>query len=300
MASESQLEPLCEKLEWQLLRYLREMEGLREKRRRLEALMEQGWFSLSKARYSMGNKWVSSLQYGPEMVPLAQVDVSLKEDGRCYFQVERVDSGEMRGTGAVQEEQKEVMEIGAQEQVRRRKARLRRDEDQKLAPESAMAGRSQALNESTEEDKPVEQRDGRRLGQDPIRWFGILVPQSLKIAQASFKEVMEIAADVATLQSSLLSTKEEYQTLLRQKGQVMEQGHVTRGFSCFQLQNSQREIDRLVTGFIWTGKCARNSRTLIQRERQMFNTIIQLPLKSGRQSGLEIQMSFGFGRKQSL
>ncbi|XP_072344153.1 coiled-coil domain-containing protein 115-like isoform X4 [Scyliorhinus torazame] len=246
MASESQLEPLCEKLEWQLLRYLREMEGLREKRRRLEALMEQGWFSLSKARYSMGNKWVSSLQYGPEMVPLAQVDVSLKEDGRCYFQVERVDSGEMRGTGAVQEEQKEVMEIGAQEQVRRRKARLRRDEDQKLAPESAMAGRSQALNESTEEDKPVEQRDGRRLGQDPIRWFGILVPQSLKIAQASFKEgtereswVMEIAADVATLQSSLLSTKEEYQTLLRQKGQVMEQGHVTRGFSCFQLQNSQ-------------------------------------------------------------
>ncbi|XP_038638159.1 coiled-coil domain-containing protein 115 [Scyliorhinus canicula] len=241
MATESQLEPLCERLERQLLRYLREMEGLREKRRRLEVLMEQGWFSLSKSRYSMGNKWVSSLQYGPEMVPLAQVDVSLKEAGRCYFQVERVDSGEIRGTGAVQEEHKEVMEIGVQEQVRRRKARLRRDEEQKLAPEDAMAGRSQALNESTaEEDKPLEQRYGCRLSQDPIRWFGILVPQSLKMAQASFKEVMEVAAEVATLQSSLVSTKQEYQTLLRQKRQVMEQEHVTRGFSCFQLQNSQR------------------------------------------------------------
>ena len=29
----------------------------------------QGWFSLSKARYSMGNKQVSSLQYASEMEP---------------------------------------------------------------------------------------------------------------------------------------------------------------------------------------------------------------------------------------
>ncbi|XP_078391166.1 vacuolar ATPase assembly protein VMA22 [Cetorhinus maximus] len=224
MGTESELGPLCERLDRQLLRYLRELESLREKRERLERLMEQGWFSLSKARYSMGNKWVSSLQYGPEMVPSAQVDVSLKEDGRCGFQVERVVSGEVKRTGAVQEEQKEIVEVGAKEQVRRRKARRSGEEEQKLLSDDELAGRSQALKESTgEEDTPAGQREGPVPSQDPLRWFGVLVPRSLKIAQASFKEVMEIAAEVATLQSSLVSTKAEYQALLRQKHKVI--GH---------------------------------------------------------------------------
>ncbi|XP_055521345.1 coiled-coil domain-containing protein 115, partial [Leucoraja erinacea] len=80
----SELEPelgpdlgsVCRRLDQRLLRYLEDVELLDERRERLERLMEQGWFSLSKARYSMGTKLVSSLQYGPEMVPLARVDVS--------------------------------------------------------------------------------------------------------------------------------------------------------------------------------------------------------------------------------
>ncbi|XP_078088269.1 vacuolar ATPase assembly protein VMA22 [Mustelus asterias] len=250
MEADRELESLCERLEEQLLRYLQEMESLSEKRQRLEALMEQGWFSLSKARYSMGNKWVSSLQYGPEMVPLAQVDVSLQEGGRCGFQVERVDCGEAKRTGALQEEQKEIVEIGTREQVRRRKSRWKEDEEQKLSCEDEVASRSQTLKESTgEEETPAEQKDGRRPCQDPIRWFGVLVPQSLKIAQASFKEVIEVAAEVATLQNSLLSTKEEYQALVRQKHTVMERERVTRGTSFFQLHNSQRSASQRTIPF---------------------------------------------------
>ncbi|XP_072102632.1 coiled-coil domain-containing protein 115 isoform X2 [Mobula birostris] len=78
MSGEAGRGPLCERLDEQLLRYLEEMEQLNDRRERLERLMEQGWFSLSKARYSMGTNWVSSLQYGPEMVPLARVDVRKK------------------------------------------------------------------------------------------------------------------------------------------------------------------------------------------------------------------------------
>lgn len=33
----------------------------------------QGWFSISKARYSMGNKQVSALQYASEIEPLVHV-----------------------------------------------------------------------------------------------------------------------------------------------------------------------------------------------------------------------------------
>jgi len=35
----------------------------------------QGWFSIAKTRYSMGNKQVSALQYASEMEPLVHVEV---------------------------------------------------------------------------------------------------------------------------------------------------------------------------------------------------------------------------------
>ncbi|XP_058404682.1 coiled-coil domain-containing protein 115 isoform X2 [Diceros bicornis minor] len=36
--------------------------------------------------------------------------------------------------------------------------------------------------------------------QDPLNWFGILVPHSLRQAQASFREGLQLAAEMATLQ----------------------------------------------------------------------------------------------------
>ncbi|XP_043540614.1 coiled-coil domain-containing protein 115 [Chiloscyllium plagiosum] len=216
MDAEPALRPLCESLDRRLLRYLRDVEGLAERRGRLERRMEQGWFSLSKARYSMGNKWVTSLQYGPQMVPLARVDVSLNEDGHRSFKVERVDSGELTSAGGVEEDQKEVLEVGAQGQVRRRKARWGAQEGQQLKSEGEPASDSQAS-----EEKPAVRAGGRQSSQDPLRWFGVLVPQSLRDAQAAFREVMELVAEVATLQSRLVSAKAEYQALLRQKHKLI-------------------------------------------------------------------------------
>ncbi|XP_060678472.1 coiled-coil domain-containing protein 115 [Hemiscyllium ocellatum] len=217
MDAEPALGPLCESLDRLLLRYLRDVESLAERRGRLERLMEQGWFSLSKARYAMGNKWVSSLQYGPQMVPLAHVDVSPNEDGHRCFKVERVNSGELTtSAGGVEEDQKDVLEVGAQGQARRRKARRGAQEGQQLKPEGEPASGPRASGE-----KPAGRGGGHQPGQDPVRWFGVLVPRSLRDAQAAFKEVMELAAEVATLQSRLDSAKAEYQALLRQKHKLI-------------------------------------------------------------------------------
>uniref|UniRef100_A0AAQ4R8X0 Vacuolar ATPase assembly protein VMA22 n=1 Tax=Gasterosteus aculeatus aculeatus TaxID=481459 RepID=A0AAQ4R8X0_GASAC len=57
-------------LDEKLLRFMEQLELLEEKRASLNSLIEQGWFSMSKARYSMGNKHVSPLQYASEMEPL--------------------------------------------------------------------------------------------------------------------------------------------------------------------------------------------------------------------------------------
>ncbi|XP_051864887.1 coiled-coil domain-containing protein 115 isoform X3 [Pristis pectinata] len=190
MGSEAGPESLCERLDEQLLRYLEEMEQLNDRRDQLERLMEQGWFLLSKARYSMGNKRVSALQYGPEMVPLARVDVSQEDDGHYSFRVERVDSGDVQTVGAVVDESLEMEEIGPKEWegsplVRRRRPRGSGEEGQKAPPADGLVGGSRA---STKDGRRVAQQGATLPAQEPLNWFGILVPQSLRLAQASFKE----------------------------------------------------------------------------------------------------------------
>jgi hypothetical protein len=56
--------------------------------------------------------------------------------------------------------------------------------------------------------------------QDPLNWFGILVPHSLRQAQAGFRDGLQLAAGIASLQtlidwgrSSLWGLQEKFKWL---------------------------------------------------------------------------------------
>uniref|UniRef100_A0A3B3ZEM2 Vacuolar ATPase assembly protein VMA22 n=1 Tax=Periophthalmus magnuspinnatus TaxID=409849 RepID=A0A3B3ZEM2_9GOBI len=74
------LEQSSRELDEKLLRFMDQLELLEEKRASLNALIEQGWFSISKARYSMGNKHVSSLQYASEIEPRIVIHTQLVQE----------------------------------------------------------------------------------------------------------------------------------------------------------------------------------------------------------------------------
>ncbi|XP_019350060.1 adiponectin receptor protein 1 isoform X2 [Alligator mississippiensis] len=158
-------------LRWELdalvLELLDTLEALRERREALSGRVEQGWFSLSKARFSMGCKSVSALQYGAQMEPHVRVCVSEGPDGHLNFQIVRDDLGAPK----VAAEPRHVEEIGPQDQeeVTGLRHRGRRP-----------AGEAEVL----QRPGPVKGPGGR----DPLTWFGILVPQSLRQAQRSFQE----------------------------------------------------------------------------------------------------------------
>ncbi|XP_011287422.1 coiled-coil domain-containing protein 115 isoform X1 [Prionailurus bengalensis] len=147
-----------------LLQLFQDLEELEAKRAALNARVEEGWLSLSKARYSMGAKSVGPLQYASLMEPQVCVYTSEAQDGLQRFWL-------VRASAQTPEE------VGPREAVflypalRRRKGLTRTPE-----PESFPALR------------------------DPLNWFGILVPHSLRQAQASFREGLQLAADMATLQ----------------------------------------------------------------------------------------------------
>uniref|UniRef100_A0A8C4SCM0 Vacuolar ATPase assembly protein VMA22 n=2 Tax=Erpetoichthys calabaricus TaxID=27687 RepID=A0A8C4SCM0_ERPCA len=156
----------------------------------------------------MGNKCVSALQYGHEMAPLVYVKSSSLNKGQIEFCIERQHL-------KLPEETLPVEVIGPKEEgVRRRKTAQKIEEKNDVAlPEQAPHN-----NEKSESETKAKSQY-----QDPLRWFGVLVPQTLKQAQSSFKEVIKLAADIATLQTQIEATRAEFRTLLEQKQNLQKQ-----------------------------------------------------------------------------
>ncbi|XP_006196121.2 coiled-coil domain-containing protein 115 isoform X2 [Vicugna pacos] len=145
-----------------LLQLLGDLEELEAKRAALNARVEEGWLSLSKARYNMGAKSVGPLQYASRMEPQVRVGTSEAQDALQKFWLVRA------GTQTPEE-------VGPREAALRRRKGLTRTPEPDPSP----------------------------APQDPLNWFGILVPHSLRQAQASFREGLQLAADMASLQSRI-------------------------------------------------------------------------------------------------
>lgn len=205
---------LCIQLDDLVLKVMEDLEMLHQKREVFNSLIEEGWFSLSKSRYAMGNKSVSTIQYGHTMMPLVCIHTSILKDGEMSFQAERRDPGTIINRENGMEESDEIDLTPADQAVRRRNVAVKK----RTKEESVQSGDENLEKPSKGTVKCNKQTEGQRSPvQDPLKWFGILVPQSLRQAQTSFQKVIELAADIATLQNHLEVSQKEYQTLLRQK-----------------------------------------------------------------------------------
>ncbi|XP_076022843.1 vacuolar ATPase assembly protein VMA22 [Genypterus blacodes] len=207
----SEVEELCHQLDEKLLIFMDQLELLEEKRNAFNSLIEQGWFSISQARYSMGNKQVSALQYASEIEPLVCVNTRSLDSGLVEFCTERAtQKSKNESVNAA----RPVEDVGPQEEGVRRRHKPQKDI---VEPEA----RETPSSDKAPEAPPVKRRE-QNPQQDPLKWFGILVPQSLKGAQSAFKQVIELSAEIATLQSAILDTREELKQGMKQKRTMQE------------------------------------------------------------------------------
>uniref|UniRef100_A0A8C8RDD4 Vacuolar ATPase assembly protein VMA22 n=1 Tax=Pelusios castaneus TaxID=367368 RepID=A0A8C8RDD4_9SAUR len=206
----AELAALSRELDERLLHLLEALETLQSKRAAFNSRVEQGWFSLSKSRFAMGCKSVSALQYGARMEPLVRVQAREAGSGQFVFQVIPGESDPVLDTA---EESPAVDEIGPPEQVlRRRKG----------------PGYMEEVEHPLEADPTPPHSQHGASAQDPLTWFGILVPQSLRQAQSSFREGILLAGEIATLQSDIEATQTQYQALLQRKRQLVDR----EGWGC--------------------------------------------------------------------
>ncbi|XP_029975332.1 vacuolar ATPase assembly protein VMA22 isoform X2 [Salarias fasciatus] len=202
----SDVEEASLSLDEKLLRFMDQLELLEEKRAKLNSLIEQGWFSISKARYSMGNKQVSALQYASEIEPLVFVNSRRLENCGVEFCTER--PNQERNTSS------SIEDIGPKESGVRRRNKPKNDAAEKEASKDASSEKTPELNPVNESHQNPQQ--------DPLKWFGILVPQSLKQAQSSFKQVIELSAEIATLQDAISNSRQELSLSLKNKQTAAE------------------------------------------------------------------------------
>uniref|UniRef100_A0A4W4ELI7 Vacuolar ATPase assembly protein VMA22 n=1 Tax=Electrophorus electricus TaxID=8005 RepID=A0A4W4ELI7_ELEEL len=194
------LDPASLRIDQRLLYFMDQLEILEEKRQKLNALIEEGWFNISKARYSMGNKQVSALQYASEMDPHVYVNTrSTLRNGVVEFQCEQTEH-----------KAEEPKESDTVENMGTNRRRQKETEDESTA---------KGQHEEERQVAPKAEKAQCPL-QEPLKWFGILVPQNLKQAQTVFKEVITLSAEISTLQNVILVTREELQSQMKEKQKI--------------------------------------------------------------------------------
>ncbi|XP_051832964.1 coiled-coil domain-containing protein 115-like [Antechinus flavipes] len=196
------LQALCTQLDDHVVQLFLELEQLEGKRAELNARVEEGWFSLSKTRYAMGAKAVSPLQYSSSMAPLFRVCANEPEPGRPEFEVVFTKVGSPKESSP-KEDQGVI--------------------DGEPKSESPVLRRRQQSHASPPQPTPPTPATETSVEQDPLTWFGILVPQSLRQAQGSFRAALLIAGEIAGLQSRIEWERAQIQALLQEKRKLLEQ-----------------------------------------------------------------------------
>lgn len=174
----------------------------------LQDQLSAGFFNLSKARYTMGVKAVGALQFDErESTPLATVSVDSDKDATDLFELVRGGSEE----GSAKDESGKARQRG-KNPTNKDKTEIEDFDDMDWINEQI-----KKMGIGSLDGLPTEAKS-KPANQDPLKWFGVLVPQTLRLSQKSFQNAIQLAVEMANLQHRLLTIKSCYQEL--EKAQV--------------------------------------------------------------------------------
>ncbi|XP_064643306.1 coiled-coil domain-containing protein 115-like [Lineus longissimus] len=207
---------VCKQLDVLTNKYFETLETLLKTRSEFSETLKSGFFMMSKARYSMGAKSVGALQYNDNDMT-ARYLVQVAEDNAEDHKLEIVNGQNL----PKESKARPVIEnIGAQHQRGQLRKRTMGKNDEGTGKDGDLSGLPdiQNMNISGENDEGTDKRSCDNLKwKDPITWFGVLVPQSLRQSQKDFQRGIEMCGDIVNLQEQLLSLKDDFHKLAAQK-----------------------------------------------------------------------------------
>ena len=202
-----------------------------------------------QARYTMGARSVTSLQYHEDDLKEALVHVRMtnQPDGSLLFdkQINTVMKTHSKADDACLDSELDNLPISSSVDnedlslknefgLRRRLAKsvdvndheseingTKSNESFQQSSSNDDGSKIQSPNSSTETtDAGVKNKEHSRP-KDPLLWFGVLVPQSLRQSQEAFKKAVELSCELASLQNQLACLQISYQGELVRKRQLV-------------------------------------------------------------------------------
>lgn len=184
----------------------------------LENYIKTGSLHLAKARYIMGNKNVSSLQLPTEDCDiLAQTRVSraMQKSGSSeslVFELSRLsvkDEPEANGVKRRLSKANKECESNEKNETRSKNKSKHSKSTENLSSNDGK--RSNHADESDQSPKVVS------ISKDPMKWFGVLVPQNMKYAQSNFCTALDYVVQCANIQSEMNLIRSKYLALIKLK-----------------------------------------------------------------------------------
>ncbi|XP_045616590.1 coiled-coil domain-containing protein 115 [Procambarus clarkii] len=222
MSSSIQLSPeaLCDGLDQLSIQQLELMDQLIKNNMRLEENMRSGFFHLGKTRYTLGSNAVSPLQ-----LPTNESDVQSLAGVVSTPVVLEQQSGDImyHTVDAKFLDPLVVVEDGVIDKTISLGSLDHFDDKNKgIRKRVSNVEGKQKVEEISEGD--LKESDDKikvkTINRDPIRWFSVLPPQTLKHAQQDFKTAIQLIAQCATSQLKLRAVSKEYKRLLEIKCQL--------------------------------------------------------------------------------
>ena len=204
------LEDINETLDELLLEFFEKLETLESLRNDLTSAMRHGFLSMSKARYSMGNKAVGEMQYARSMT--ASTFVVEEESCSNSKNDDKELNPDLSGFEVVFDGDKTEKELFKEvENVTENKSSGLRQRG---------AGKNHQGRDTQEDGLEIEREIGissRKKSTDPLKWFGVLVPTSLRDCQREFKTACCLSFEIAQLEQEVNTIMNDYLNLKEKK-----------------------------------------------------------------------------------
>ncbi|CAH1402509.1 unnamed protein product [Nezara viridula] len=178
-----ELTTIMKDLDDMAMRMLQLMKEYIDVKRTLEEFIKSGALHLAKSRYIMGNRTVSALQLPAE------------------------DSNEFTALAKV--------------------LSVKDSSDEIIFDLNRLSLSDFSKNVKSRHPKPdksgsEETNDLNNCIQDPLKWFGVLVPQNMRQAQSSFSKALEYVIQATNLQLEMARLKVNYESKLDKKKKILD------------------------------------------------------------------------------
>jgi len=165
--------------------FMEQMMTISSLRQQLDNEMSDGFLNLAQSRKAMGQKSVSSLQFDDRAMTATTL-VSLEANDCDIIKLP------------------EVVEVPVTDESSDSEPNWSNSQVEGIRKRIATIG-AESTKDNTSK-RPVT----KRVSRDPLRMFGILVPQSLRSSKASFQRCADVSAKLVECQLKLEQIKKDY------------------------------------------------------------------------------------------